>query len=230
VRPDPDCPASVPDACILGSKLFCCPLYGFHKLCSLRYFTSWSLLFYIVFLPCYFAVPFKNDVVRGVLWEISVFIAPVSTCQMLLAPEFSRFIISKVRATTSFPVVELLASFQVGWIALAIVHFVLHLLPTVLLVTLTSVPHPPAMAATGLMLALLLVYACVLFAIWRIDPLENYFLMSKSQRVKVRRVSSKLARSSFMLLSAGFSGCCRGPVFQRAAERTFVRVLAMSKG
>jgi hypothetical protein len=111
----------------------------------------------VIWFPCYFAIPFSNAIVRGALWELALFIAPASTLVFMLSPSVPR-IFAKL----------------IGWPIMYIVHFIIHILPLILLVTLTSVPHPKPMAATGLFAASGVAYLIMLYFYYQSHPLINY--------------------------------------------------------
>lgn len=187
-RPDPDCP--FPGGCMCAGKVLCFPLWCFHKVCPLRYFTSWSLLALCIYLPLYHGLKWagQEQIAGGTLWEMVIFIAPVSTAQTFIAPEFRQLI-----------------SARLHWSAFVLLHFIIHLLPLILVCTLIELPHPPPLASTGLFLGLLVVYMVILAAYWKIDPLKNYLVLRPEQRGTAIKITLSFLVSSVLLCELLFA-------------------------
>jgi hypothetical protein len=111
----------------------------------------------VIWFPCYFAIPFSNALVRGALWELAFFVFPASTMIFILSPSVPR-IFAKL----------------IGWPILLVVHFMLHILPFILILSLTSVPHPATMTSTGLFAASGIAYVIILWFYFGAHPLTNY--------------------------------------------------------
>jgi hypothetical protein len=96
---------------------------------------------------------------------MALFIAPASTAQTIFAPEFS-----------------MLLHKLVGRYAFMITHFVIHILPLVLLVTCTYIPRPIYVGVTSaITIALGCIYMLTLGSYWRSNPLSNYFIPRRAR-------------------------------------------------
>jgi hypothetical protein len=161
----PDCCNTIQDTC--ESML---PLYYLNKLFPVRYFTSWYRVLVILYVCLYLlegSWPNPNGPIAGGIWILSVQVPLASSIIYLYAQDL----------------LDQLKKKGIGVEIYLYHHFLMHLVPAEVVFLLTPLPNGPApFVSTAFVLALMFLYALLLYVFYAHTFLSNYYILKDEDK------------------------------------------------
>ena len=133
-----------------------------------RYFTSWYRMMVIIEVLLYLTGTFRNDVLSGSVWIVSVSVPISSTVIFIYASEL-RAIVTR----------------RYGWNLYVYYHWVTHVIPSEIVFSATACPHPGLLLSTAVVIGYYIVYILLLYLIYDQSPLDNYYIADHKEQLPV---------------------------------------------
>jgi len=133
------------------------PLWIINYVFPFRFFTSWYRMFIVVDVILYLTDTWRDSMVAGSIWILSLFVPLASSFILVYAKEER----------------EKLAHLYDGY-TLTFHHVLMHVIPSEILFLVVPLPAPPFLLSTALVLCYYLIYGLLLYLIWGETYLSNY--------------------------------------------------------